>query len=173
MDNKKEKMSTKKKIGIGAIIILVLAALGGTSEEAVSADTTTESETTQVAEDTKADDTAKAESTEEPAKTEPEVSQEYKNALKSAETYTGFMHMSKDATYDQLISEYGDNFPEDAAQYAVDNVEADWNANALASAETYYETMGMSKDAIYDQLISDYGDQFTEEQAQYAVDNLE
>jgi len=83
------------------------------------------------------------------------------------------MDMSKAGIYNQLTSEYGDNFPEDAAQYAVDNVEADWKANALASAETYYEMMSMSKQGIYDQLISDYGDQFTDEQAQYAVDNLE
>ena len=59
------------------------------------------------------------------------------------------------------------------AQYAIDNVEADWKENALKSAETYQETMAMSPNAIYDQLISEYGGQFTEEEAQYAIDNLE
>lgn len=81
--------------------------------------------------------------------------------------------MSKAAIYDQLVSEYGGQFEADAAQYAIDNIEADWNANALASAKSYQETLHMSKADIYDQLISEYGGQFTEEEAQYAIDNLE
>ncbi len=51
---------------------------------------------------------------------EPTV--EYKNALKKGETYANMMHMSKQAIYDQLTSEYGENFPADAAQYAIDNL---------------------------------------------------
>lgn len=101
------------------------------------------------------------------------ISQEYKNALKSAESYSKTLHMSKADIFDQLTSEYGDQFPEDAAQYAVDNVDADWNANALEKARSYQKTMHMSKNAIYDQLISEYGEKFTPEQAQYAIDNLE
>lgn len=100
-------------------------------------------------------------------------SQEFLNALKKAETYSNYMHMSKQAIYDQLVSEYGENFEADAAQYAVDNVKADWNYNALKSAETYSNALYMSKQAIYDQLISEYGDQFTTDQAQYAVDNID
>lgn len=104
---------------------------------------------------------------------EEQVSTEYKNALKSAQNYSDMMHMSKAELYDQLTSEYGDRFPVDAAQYAVDNVEADFKQNALESAKTYYEMMSMSKQAIYDQLISEYGDKFTAEEAQYAIDNLQ
>lgn len=104
---------------------------------------------------------------------EEQVSTEYKNALKSAQNYSDMMHMSKAELYDQLTSEYGDRFPADAAQYAVDNVEADFKQNALESAKTYYEMMSMSKQAIYDQLISEYGDKFTAEEAQYAIDNLQ
>ncbi len=59
------------------------------------------------------------------------------------------------------------------AQYAVDNVDADWKANALESAKSYQDSMSMSSSAIYDQLISDYGGQFTEKQAQYAIDHLD
>ncbi len=55
------------------------------------------------------------------------------------------MHMSKAAIYDQLVSEYGEQFSEEAAQYAIDNLVADWNANALAKAEDYAKTMQMSK----------------------------
>lgn len=82
------------------------------------------------------------------------------------------MHMSKRGIYDQLVSEYGERFTDDEAQYAVDNVHADWNANALAKAEDYQEQMNMSPSAIYDQLTSDYGEQFTADEAQYAINNL-
>lgn len=100
-------------------------------------------------------------------------SAEYTNALRKAESYSKTMHMSKKAIYDQLTSEYGEQFPADAAQYAIDNMTADWNANALAKAKSYQNTMHMSKSAIYDQLISEYGEQFTKEEAQYAIDHLD
>ena len=80
--------------------------------------------------------------------------------------------MSKAAVYNQLTSELGGQFSAEAAQYAVDNVEADWKENALKKAKSYQETMSMSPSAIYDQLVSEYGEQFTAEEAQYAVDNL-
>ena len=83
------------------------------------------------------------------------------------------MHMSKKAIYDQLTSEYGEQFPADAAQYAIDNMTADWYANALEKAKSYRDTMNMSKNAIYDQLISEYGEQFTADEAQYAVDHMD
>ena len=101
-----------------------------------------------------------------------EPSTEYKNALKKAESYSKTMHMSKQRIYDQLTSEYGEKFPADAAQYAIDNIEADWNANALEKAKSYQSTMNMSKQRIYDQLISEYGEKFTKEEAQYAIDHL-
>ena len=82
------------------------------------------------------------------------------------------MHMSKTGIYDQLTSEYGEGFPADAAQYAIDYVNADWYKNALEKAKVYQDSMAMSKNAIYDQLTSEYGEQFTESQAQYAIDNL-
>lgn len=83
------------------------------------------------------------------------------------------MHMSKQGVYNQLISEYGEQFTESEAQYAVDNIKADWNANALEKAKSYYKDMNMSKNAVYDQLISECGEQFTESEAQYAIDNLD
>lgn len=94
------------------------------------------------------------------------------SALNSAETYANTMNMSKAGIYDQLTSDYGGQFSAESAQYAVDNLDADYNANALASAETYQNTMNMSPSAIYDQLISSYGGQFTPSEAQYAKDNL-
>jgi len=98
---------------------------------------------------------------------------EYLNALAKAETYSKTMYMSKQGIYDQLTSEYGEKFPADAAQYAIDNMSADWNANALQKAKTYQKSMSMSKSAIYDQLISEYGEKFTKDEAQYAIDHLD
>ena len=83
------------------------------------------------------------------------------------------MHMSKAAIYDQLVSEYGEKFTPEEAQYAVDHIEADWNANALEKAKTYQESMNMSPEAIRDQLSSEYGEKFTQEEADYAVEHLE
>lgn len=98
---------------------------------------------------------------------------EEKNALKKAESYSEIMHMSQKGIYKQLTSEYGEGFTKEAAQYAIDNIKADWNKNALEKAKTYQDTMHMSKKAIYKQLISEYGEQFTKSQAQYAIDNLD
>ena len=105
-------------------------------------------------------------------KVEDTVPTEYKSALRKAKSYSDIMHMSKAGLYDQLTSEYGENFSAEAAQYAVDNVDADWKQNALKKAESYQELMAMSPSTIYDQLVSEYGEQFTAEEAQYAVDNL-
>ena len=63
--------------------------------------------------------------------TESNIPTEYKSALKKAESYSNMMHMSKQGIYDQLTSEYGEKFSPEAAQYAIDNMQADWNANAL------------------------------------------
>ena len=58
-------------------------------------------------------------------KEDTSVPKEYRNALRSAKTYSDMMHMSKQGIYDQLTSEYGDQFDVEAAQYAIDNLNAD------------------------------------------------
>ena len=100
------------------------------------------------------------------------VPKEYKTALRKAQSYCDNMHMSYSRLYDQLTSEYGEQYSADAAQYAVDNVDTDWNENALLMAKSYQDNLDMSPAAIYDQLVSSYGEGFTPEQAQYAIDNL-
>lgn len=102
-----------------------------------------------------------------------DVPADYTSALNQARSYSDTLNMSKQGIYDQLTSEYGGQFSPEAAQYAIDNVQADWNANALAKAGDYSDTMHMSKQGIYDQLVSEYGEKFTPEEAQYAVDNLQ
>lgn len=98
---------------------------------------------------------------------------EQQNALIKAEQYSKTLYMSKQGIYDQLTSEYGEQFSAADAQYAIDNMTADWNANALAKAKSYQTTMNMSKKAIYDQLVSQYGEKFTASEAQYAIDHLD
>lgn len=102
-----------------------------------------------------------------------DVPADYTSALNQARSYSDTLNMSKQGIYDQLTSEYGGQFSPEAAQYAIDNVQADWNANALAKAGDYSDTMHMSKQGIYDQLVSEYGEKFTPEEAQYAVDSLQ
>lgn len=97
---------------------------------------------------------------------------EYKSALNKAYAYSEKMAMSKMGLYDQLTSEYGEKFSAEAAQYAIDNVKADWNANALTKARNYQESMSMSPEAIREQLTSEYGEKFTSEEADYAIQNL-
>lgn len=87
-------------------------------------------------------------------------------AYNKARDYEDIFALSKQGLYDQLIY---DQFPADAAQYAVDTIDLDWNQVALKSAENYRKTMNMSNGQIYDQLVYD---KFTPEQAQYAIDNL-
>ena len=142
------------------------------SEEPVKENTKEQAEA-ETNNENKDEEVTPVETSEEAPKEAESVPKEYKNALKKAEQYSSIMHMSKQGIYDQLTSEYGEGFPEDAAQYAIDNIDADWEANALAKAQTYSDTMHMSKRGIYDQLISEYGEKFTEDEAQYAIDNVE
>ena len=116
----------------------------------------------------KAEDTTKAAETPAP----PDVPQEYKSALAKAQTYSDMMHMSKQGIYDQLTSQDGEKFTQQAGQYAVDNLKADYNANALAKAKTYQKDMNMSPAAIQEQLTSQDGEKFTPEEAAYAVQHL-
>ena len=113
--------------------------------------------------------------TEAPPTTDPktdDVPREHRKALKTAENYSKRLHMSKQGIYDQLISE-AEGFSPEAAQYAIDNIQADWNANALAKAKEYEKSLNMSDEAIREQLVSEYGEQFTQEEADYAISHLD
>ena len=155
------EFSGKKVICVVCAMLLSFAAVGCTS---TSTSTTSESSTVSSQTSNEVKDEVK--------KAEDNIPTEYKSALKKAETYSDMMHMSKQGIYDQLVSEYGEQFSEEAAQYAIDNIEADWKENALKKAESYQETMNMSPSAIHDQLTSEYGEQFTVEEADYAIENL-
>lgn len=148
-----------------AAIAFVSFALGASSGSSNSSseptNATTTPDTTQA---------ATSEVTAEPKKVD--VPAEHISALAQAKSYASTMKMSKQGVYDQLTSEYGGKFTAEAAQYAIDNVQADWNANALASAKNYQNTMHMSPVAIRDQLVSPYGGKFSEAEADYAIAHL-
>ncbi|WP_255405582.1 Ltp family lipoprotein [Sinomonas sp. R1AF57] len=150
--------------------ILAIAGCGGGSSSGSSVDTTSASSAAPAPSTAAAPVAPPA--APPPPPPAPKVPAEYQSALKQAESYSNMMHMSKQGIYDQLTSPYGGKFAPEAAQYAVDNLKADYNANALASAKSYQETMNMSPVAIYDQLVSPYGGKFTAAEAQYAVDHL-
>lgn len=127
--------------------------------------------------DTNSSNTASSEESEpqEPeskASSTSKVSTEYKNALETAEEYSDNMYMSKAGIYEQLSSDAGEQFSAGAAQYAVDNLKADYNKNALETAKNYQSEMHMSTEEIRDQLTSEAGEQFTPAEADYAINHL-
>lgn len=149
MEANKKKKSKKFWILIAIFVLLVLYCIGTSGDE----------------------DIVKIEG-EITTTIEKDIPKEYQSALKKADIYANEMHMPKAELYNQLVSEYGEKFSPEAAQYAVNNVKTDWKENALAAAELYQNELNMSPSAIYDQLISEYGNKFTEEEAQYAINNL-
>lgn len=182
----KKKKPFYKKWWFWVIVVVVIGVVGSSGEETPQTDDKTQVEAGATDENsapvTNVDAEGNKDSTsteqqpveeKEPEKEVADVPTEYKSALKKAKTYSDMMHMSKAGLYDQLTSEYGEKFSAEAAQYAIDNLEVDYNENALKKAQTYQETMAMSPSAIYDQLISEYGEKFTPEEAQYAIDNLD
>lgn len=52
---------------------------------------------------------------------EQDIPREYQSALNKAESYSEVMHMSKQGIYDQLVSEYGEQFSEEA-DYAIEHL---------------------------------------------------
>lgn len=94
------------------------------------------------------------------------ATREQSNALSAAVAYLDYSAFSKQGLYDQLIFE---EYPADAAQYAIDNISADWNQNALQTAKDYLDFTSFSDQGLYDQLIHD---KYTPDEAQFAINNL-
>ena len=105
--------------------------------------------------------------------TKASTNSEYSAALEKAKSYNSWANMSKKRLYKQLTSKYGEKFQSDAAQYAIDHLNADYKSNALAKAKNYRKWFKDSKSAIYKQLVSPYGEEFTEEEANYAINHLD
>lgn len=97
---------------------------------------------------------------------------EYEQALKSAQNYVDTLHFSKQGLRQQLTSEHGSGFSEEAAEYALEHVDVDYYQEAVEAAESYLDTMSFSRQELKQQLTSEYGSGFTEEEAEYALDQV-
>ncbi|MCH1781739.1 Ltp family lipoprotein [Psychrobacter glaciei] len=107
---------------------------------------------------------------------EPEVvakddgmTNQQKNAVRSAKNYIGFQGFSRDGLINQLSSDAGDGYNIDDATIAVDSLDIDYNEQAGRSAENYISIMGFSCDGLVEQLSSSAGDKYTKEQAEYGA----
>ncbi|GAA0117208.1 Ltp family lipoprotein [Clostridium senegalense] len=166
----KNKKPFYKKVWFWLFAVIIIGIMGNAVSNDSKLDTGNKQE---VSQNQKTEENAPVKENAQVKEKAEDVPTEYKSALKKAKVYSDNMSMSKVGLYDQLTSEYGEKFTAEAAQYAIDNINADWNKNALNKAKIYQKDMAMSPSAIYDQLISEYGEKFTPEEAQYAIDNLE
>ena len=97
---------------------------------------------------------------------------EYEQALKSAQNYVDALHFSRQGLKQQLTSEYGSGFSEEAAEYALEYVDVDYKEEAVEAAQSYLDAMSFSRQELKQQLTSEYGSGFTEEEAEYALDQV-
>ena len=97
---------------------------------------------------------------------------EYEQALKSAQNYVDTLHFSRQGLKQQLTSEYGSGFSEEAAEYALEHVDVDYKQEAVEAAQSYLDAMSFSRQELKQQLTSEYGSGFTEEEAEYALDQV-
>lgn len=181
----KLKKPIYKKVWFWVLIVLVIGAVGMGDDEPEKAEVVSESpevvkseaseesvesvpesESVEPESESVEPESESVESKASEESSEPEISREYENALNGANGYLDYTSFSKTGLYDQLIYE---GYPEDAAQYAVDNVKTDWNENALQAAIDYLDYTSFSNQGLYDQLVYEG---YTAEQAQYAIDNL-
>lgn len=157
---------------IALVAMFIIGAISG-GEDGESLETT-EAETEEVVEKTEPEEAEEIEEVveeelEEAEEERADIPREHRNALSSAENYirTG-MGFSETGLAKQLEFE---SFPQDAINYALENIDADYNEQALLSAENYDATgMGFSDQGLMDQLKYEG---FTDEQARYAVENLQ
>ena len=165
----KNKKPMYKRAWLGALAIVIVAGTVGCSEVDNSKEVNGGNvETIQEVSQDNSENTIAENKSEN--KIDDNVPMEYRSVMEKAKFYSDVLNMSKARMYEELTA--GCGFTAEEAQYAVDNVKADWKENALKTAKTY-EDRSMSKAAMYDTLTSEYEDMFTEEEAQYAVDNIE
>jgi hypothetical protein len=94
-------------------------------------------------------------------------------AVDSAQSYLsegqGF---SEQGLIQQLTSSAGNGFTQAQAEYAIDHVQADWDAQAVDAAKGYMQIGGFSRAGLIQQLTSSAGNGFTLAQAEYAVSKV-
>ncbi len=88
------------------------------------------------------------------------------SALKKAQSYVNMSGFSESGLQKQLEFE---GFADDEIQYALDNVDVDYNQESLEKAQSYIDMSGFSKTGLQKQLQYE---NFTTDQIQYALDNV-
>ena len=176
------------KIALGVVLGFVLLVVGCTAliletdngTDDVDNPTTQEEKVKEepVKEDKKEPAEEPKEETQEPVAQEEEAVEEevvpfeYEQALKSAQNYVDALHFSRQGLKQQLTSEYGSGFSEEAAEYALEHVDVDYKEEAVEAAQSYLDAMSFSRQELKQQLTSEYGSGFTEEEAEYALDQV-
>ena len=88
-----------------------------------------------------------------------------RSGVSSARAWPEAPHRSDPRVSSTLKSPYGEDFPAQDAQFAVDRVRVNWNSEAAEAARSYMALFDMSRDELYEQLTSPYGEEFTPSQA--------
>jgi len=106
----------------------------------------------------------------------PALTLAQENAIEEAQRYVQVMPFSRRGLFDQLTSEYGGDYEDADAKFALDYLEdnklVNWKKEAVEAAESYLDTMSFSRSSLYQQLTSEYGSQFTKKQAEYALEQV-
>lgn len=162
---------------IGPIIILVLAvglAIYGlvwasNDENALPTEETT---TEDAAQPEQSDASAHLEQVQQEY---PDASPEDQEALAAARALAETYIISEHLLQEELTNpEYGYEFSQEAAAFAVENIEVDWNEQAYHFASLAREEYPEATDAEIENLLRDEpgGPQFTAEQTEYAMSQL-
>lgn len=171
------------KIALGIVLGFVLLVVGCTAL-ILETDNSTDSPDNPTTQEEKIKEEPVKEDKEEPAEEPKEETQEpvaqeeeavpfeYEQALKSAQNYVDALHFSRQGLKQQLTSEYGSGFSEEAAEYALEHVDVDYKEEAVEAAQSYLDAMSFSRQELKQQLTSEYGSGFTEEEAEYALDQV-
>ena len=158
-------------LGLGAVatIVSIVVAVGlGAAIDSVQQDDPAVTATSEPA-PVRTSSTPAPTASATPTSAAADVPADYSDALADAETIANGLGSSKLETYTKLVA---GGASEAAAQYAVDTVDADWQANAVRKAKAYAAD-GMTGDVLRNQLVSEYGEQFTAEEADYALAHLD
>jgi hypothetical protein len=153
-------------VGIGAAI----ASSGSSNNNSTAGTATASSPAVTAAVTAKATAAATAQATvaaTAKAPAGPALTNQQKNAVKSAQSYLSFMGFSRQGLINQLSSA-AEGYSVQDATIAVDSITVDWNAQAVRSAKEYLKTMAFSCNGLIQQLDST-AEGYTVAQATYGA----
>jgi hypothetical protein len=155
-------------IVVGALLLVgigvAIASSGSSNNNSTAGTTTASSPAVTAAATAKATAAATAK-----APAGPTLTNQQKNAARSAQSYLNLEGFSRQGLIDQLSSSAGDGYAVQDATIAVDSLNVDWNAQAVRSAKSYLNLEAFSCSGLIQQLDSDAGDKYTVAQATYGA----